>query len=788
MNKIYNTKTRKSEDLPEEEVQSAIIQGTHSFPASAWINVVDSSGKVSSVSAVDLPDVLNQGYSLESSKQGIIREYVQENKGLAGAAKVAISKFADEAALGIPGIIYEKTGDPLEVAKYEALKKEHGVAKALGSVAGFGASLLVGGPLFKGATAAGEVASKAVASQLSAAGLQRGSQSVAKDIVARLGTKATQLGVEGAIVSAPRAITEAALGDPEQAGETLLYGASIGAALGVGATALEPAVSKVMDAFRKAAKSGESAVRNFQNERAADALGFSKSQRNKLRGGSEEAKDISETVLNATLSDGEKVFTPLSSTSDLARNVERLKDEAGQRIGSVYQKFDDQGVKVFNPLEVASKVDQELGTFWRSPLNKGETAQLENTIESIVMRGDKPISFLEAQALKEELGQAAYPKGYGGGPITPKMELARSANKIVTQEIDRAVNEAAARVGDTALLTELKDARNLYYASKNASRALEDKLKGEGGNRFFSLTDQIAGIGVTAGVGALPAAAAVGAKKIAEKYGNQFLATAPIEGLLAIEQAMKKVALKLDEIPQAIESLHAGASKSVRPDFVGALTRLAEGTKSRVEAFNAVSKKITDPNSNPSQMADDIAKVATPFEQGGAPGIAGQFNMKMAKAMQYLDSQLPRPLSPPNPFFKEEFKPSDAQISAFERKLNTVLDPFSVIDDLKSGSLTSDQVQTLKVVYPKIYEQIQKRIINYVAEKPKNVPYQARLKLSLLMGAPFDASLSPQSIQAYQGTYAVEEQQQAQMQSNNPKAKLDAANRLNPTTKVNNRT
>lgn len=766
MGDLYNTQTRKPESLPEDQINSAILAGTHAYPVGTRVNVVDQDGNAQSVASEELKDALGQGFKLETPSQAAVRKYAEENSGVAGAAKAFAAQALDETAMGIPGIIFRKTADPLEVAKFEALKKEHNFASDLGSVTGFGASLFAGGPIFKGAAKAGEAAAKVVAERLAAAGVERGSSSMAKRIVAKVAESATKMGVEGAGIAAPRAITEGMLGDPDQAAETLLYGAGIGGALGVGGLVLEPAVGKVIEKYKSSAEDSGSAIEDFQNSRAAKALGFTKGQLKKLKGGEDEAKQVAGRLLEAKTADGKPIISALSSADDMLDQVERFKEEAGNRVGAVFQKLDDAGMSSFNPLEVASRIDSEIGPEWRSPLNRGETGQLDNTLEAILMRGDKPISFAEAQTLKGELQTAAYPKGYWG-PSTPKMEMARSALGILNDELEKSVAAAEKQIKEGLVevppelksqefMSELKNSKLDYAAATKAERALNDHLTSQYGNKTFGLTDVIAGTGAGAEGGPLAGALVVGAKKVAEKYGNQILATMPVDGLLAAEQAMKRVAKKLDEIPDALDRMIRGGTTAVKGDILGALGRLAEGSSSRHEAFNAVSQKISDPMSDPMGMSSRVASITTPFQKTGAPTVADAFNSKMTQAVQYLHRELPRPSSPPNPLVREKFKPSDAQLSAFERKLRTVMDPFTVIEDLKHGAVTRDQIDTLKAVYPKLYEQMQRRIIDHISQNEKTYPYQARLKLSMFMGFPLDSSLTPRSIRMQQEAYSQE--------------------------------
>jgi len=290
---LYNVSTRKAESLPSDQLQQAIASGTHSYEAGQFINVIKSDGEAASVSAEQLKDAIAEGSQIESPMEGEVRKYVADKKGLAGAARVFGEQAVDEFGMGVPGIIAKKFADPLEIAKREGLRKQHELSGIAGSITGFVGSTLYGGSLFKGATKAGQIAArsteKLVSESLKAAGVRGVSEAAAKGMLARAGQKAIEMGVEGAVVSAPRVITEAMLGDPEQAGETLLLGAGLGAALGVPTGLLGGALGKIAS---KRAKLAAEESKLAGNAAKADAAVASESKA--LSGAKEE--DLIETI------------------------------------------------------------------------------------------------------------------------------------------------------------------------------------------------------------------------------------------------------------------------------------------------------------------------------------------------------------------------------------------------------------------------------------------------------------------------------------------------------------
>ena len=181
---LYNTKTRLPEAVPEDQLAQAIASGTHSYQVGKRINIIGPGGQIHNVDSSELAGAIQEGWLPETTRQAAVREYVDENKGLKGAAKVGLGQFADEALLSIPETVYDLTADPLEVAKKEALKKEHSIANTLGGIGGFGASMFVGGPLFKAAEVAGHGAERLALGGVEEAAV-RGAEGAGKSVADR---------------------------------------------------------------------------------------------------------------------------------------------------------------------------------------------------------------------------------------------------------------------------------------------------------------------------------------------------------------------------------------------------------------------------------------------------------------------------------------------------------------------------------------------------------------------------------------------------------------------------
>ncbi len=264
------------------------------------------------------------------------------------------------------------------------------------------------------------------------------------------------------------------------------------------------------------------------------------------------------------------VISPLASTDDLVSRNAAVKQKGGELMGKAYDAIDEAGASTFNPLDVASKVDEKIGGFYRSPINKGETNQLENTLEAILMRGDKNIPIKEAQALKEELAKVANWKNRLN--ITDKEKMARDAYGVVSKQIDEAVSSGSAAIDKAGLSETLKTGKDLFSKASTADALLENKVAREQGNKLFGLTDTITG-GAALGYGGVTddwkgAAGLMAAKKGLEKYGAGTAAVGlnKVANFLMKKPEMAKLA---SSNPKAFSALVADFSKRVSPQGAG---------------------------------------------------------------------------------------------------------------------------------------------------------------------------------------------------------------------------
>lgn len=120
------------------------------------------------------------------------------------------------------------------------------------------------------------------------------------------------------------------------------------------------------------------------------------------------------------------------------------------------------------------------------------------------------------------------------------------------------------------------------------------------------------------------------------------------------------------------------------------------------------------------------------------PGLQASIANTAMEAVNFLSERAPKnPLE--NSLFKRKWRPSDAELSKFNRYLKAVDDPFSILDDLDAGLLTPEGVEAVRTIYPSIYNQFIQMTVNKIGEIDQELPLNKKLQVSLLLGQPLSA-------------------------------------------------
>lgn len=122
-----------------------------------------------------------------------------------------------------------------------------------------------------------------------------------------------------------------------------------------------------------------------------------------------------------------------------------------------------------------------------------------------------------------------------------------------------------------------------------------------------------------------------------------------------------------------------------------------------------------------------------------------------ARVVNYVNSQ--RPVAKKLGTLDPEMPPSDLEKDHFKRVLDIAQQPLVVIQKVKDGTVLTEDVQALKAMYPKMYDNLVQKLTDAMVthvSKEEPVPYHTRIGLSIFFGHPLDSTMTPEAIIAAQ--------------------------------------
>lgn len=122
-----------------------------------------------------------------------------------------------------------------------------------------------------------------------------------------------------------------------------------------------------------------------------------------------------------------------------------------------------------------------------------------------------------------------------------------------------------------------------------------------------------------------------------------------------------------------------------------------------------------------------------------------------SQAVSYLNSLRPD-RTPPGPLDKPPV-PSNAAKARYTNALTIAEKPMLVLDKIKAGTVTQNDIQDLSTMYPGLYQDLKQKLFTQMTDsvsKGQTVPYKTRIGLSLFMAQPLDSTMTPIALQSAQ--------------------------------------
>lgn len=167
---------------------------------------------------------------------------------------------------------------------------------------------------------------------------------------------------------------------------------------------------------------------------------------------------------------------------------------------------------------------------------------------------------------------------------------------------------------------------------------------------------------------------------------------------------------------------------------------------------------------NPGLIAHEM-EPALWYAREHAPYLADALTARAEQAANFLATKSPKPYTPP---FGTSTITDPVAEARWQRYVEAVTDPSAVLERLADGTVTSEHVEALQAVYPRIYEQLRESIVEELSSaqaEGRNVPFDARMTLGVLFDVATDPGLVPSVLLAIQSAYRRDEVEQAAAQA-----------------------
>ena len=716
-------------------------------------------GKTYAVPAEQAQQVLDQNRDarVEAPEEQVSRIGAEHDDRVYGGAAGTIVAGGAAAFSGLTGggsdALLSAAGAGQTLQK---LQDAHPIVSTIGTIAG---SLIDGG--------AGALASKAgekVAARVVGEGAGLGT---------RLARAAVSSGVEGAALGAGQGVHELALSDDpltiERAASVLssnmLYGGAIGAGVGTVAKLTESGLVRARGMLDE--RAAMHAADNLGADGGAVAADLAGLDAKALRGARETELEAIET---ARVPQREELASDLASfRQDLKEQklfiaTKGAEERSLREVGAISYKADKQLDRLLNnPKALASNPKQAMGAL----------QQQEHALELLAKHADElklrerwsaPSStHLDDIKSSDFATYDEFAAARTKAAATPRVDSRITAldNAAGALERNRALQARITELtGErtSTRLTAIDDAKDALVTGGAAKRGMGEQLVH--GAAFSAATGAASFLG--------PLAPLVGAKAAQFLTERVFGRLGRASGELANRSSAAlgkfldvgaKVARSAPVLATKVLTgvRYAVARADDTPIAPGKSTQLADAFRSRSAELR--SQTAYDPTGRPMMRPEARAAIADRLApiRAVSPVLADRIETIASRRLEFLATKLPR--RPDLAVMRtgpDRWQPSELAMRQFARYAAAVEDPHGVFERLADGSVTPEDAEVMRTVYPEQMASFSAGLMEQLPTLRKQLPYQRRLALSIFSGVPVDPAMDPRVLGVLQGQFAAE--------------------------------
>jgi hypothetical protein len=196
-----------------------------------------------------------------------------------------------------------------------------------------------------------------------------------------------------------------------------------------------------------------------------------------------------------------------------------------------------------------------------------------------------------------------------------------------------------------------------------------------------------------------------------------------------------------------------GAAAGTTARAIPAATAAARSEDSR-RRYLARSRRIERDLADPAGTSERLATSTRDLERV-APSVAAEVHAAAARGQQHLAETMPQGRRLQGQLFgaRTQPQPSPEQMRAWMRRADVVDDPLTVLDSLRRGTISREEVETLRAVYPALHARIVEEATRQIMDAGAPLSYQDRIRIGILLGITSDPSLDPETLATLQATY-----------------------------------
>ena len=735
-----------------EGLGDAIASGLYEAPRGEQsVPVEIRPGLVGETTIAELETAQARGAAPESERTFRARErdvrLEREHGGVIDKGITFAENALNEATLGLTGAVGEAIGgDDYTERRLERAEANPGSAIA-GKLTGVVATTVGTG----GTGAAAKIARYTPLGAATRIGARAAHTAEGAGFAAKATRAAFGGAVEGGIVGVGHGVQQLTDSDDpltwERAmstiGTSFLSGATSGAVVGVGGKVVEKGLSRARRALDEVSQAGiGGAARAMPDD-------LVKLDRAGLRAAEKAEIDAIEAAR-------------VPKRAELADEIKSLRSEMKeQKIWLATKDADVKAIKEVREIgKVALEADKSIDRMLRNPKALTERPQRvldglqqqEHALERLVAQGDnlKPIFAKDTSGAR----QAAF--DYAATALDKNRALQAKIGELTSKP-------TSARLG---AITDAADA----LVSGGVKKSLPQQLLE--GSVFGNVTALAAPLGPLAPMigakassaigrlvfGKMPTAANAAAQRTAravETFLDVSTKAAPAGKVIATK-VLSSVAFAPSKAPaQDVDARGGSRAKAPAPRSTAKLPELFRARsaelRSQVMVDDAgVTRMRPAAREALAQRLDPIA--------AASPLMADRLEALAVRRIEFLASKLPRrPEVAGIDQGPDTWQPSDMEMRAWARYVSGVEDPGAIEERLAEGSVTPEDAEVMREVYPERLADITRQILERLPTLQRKLPYERRLALSLLTGVAVDPALDPKVLGVLQRSFDLEE-------------------------------